>query len=122
MAVDLVAFLDSREQLLVIVDLQIGMDPALHKNASTAQRQRFFDFLVDDVIRQDVGLVVALHAVERAEGAEFLADVGVIDIPIDDVADDVLGMPAQPDAIRRFCQVQKIRLLEKKDRVVRRDA
>src|SRR4051812_43795900 len=99
MAVNLVAFFDTREQLFVVVDLQVRMDAALHEDARAAQLEGFFDLLVDDVIRENVGLVVALDAIERAKGAELLADVRVVDIPVDDVADDVPGMPLSSDAV-----------------------
>ena len=66
---------------------------------------RLFDFLVDFVEAQHVAFAMPHLAIERAEVAAGHAHVGVVDVAIDDVGDDVLGMlaaaytvghPAQP--------------------------
>ena len=45
--------------------------------------------------RDDVGIVVLFHAVKRAELAIDVADVGVIDIAVNDVGDDVVAAPVE---------------------------
>src|SRR5262249_33623017 len=89
MAVNLKSLLDSGNEALVIVDLQILMNTALHENSRPAQHQRFFDFLINHVIRQNIGLWIALDSIERAEGAEFFTNIRVVNIAIDDIADDI---------------------------------
>jgi hypothetical protein len=59
-------------KFFVVIDLQIRMDAALHQYSSAAQGEGFFDLLINDVIGKNVGFVVALHAIERAESAELL--------------------------------------------------
>ena len=41
--------------------------------------------------RDDVGVVVLFHAIERAELAIDVADVRVIDVAVNDVGDDVVA-------------------------------
>src|SRR5262249_54754205 len=67
---------------------------------------------------QDVPVRRAYLAVERAEVALGHADVGVVDVAVDDVGDDALGMFAGTDSIgesseqaRRRVHVQVERLL-----------
>ena len=92
MAVNLKALLDSRKQLFVVIDLQVRMNPSLHQNAGPPERQRLFNFFINHMVGQDVGLTITLHAVERAKCAELFAHIRVIDIAIDDVADDIVRM------------------------------
>ena len=105
MTVDLKSFLDAGKQPFVIVDLQIRMDAALHQNSRTTESQRFFNLFIDHVIGQHVSLGVTLNAIERTESAEFFADIGVVDIAIDDVADDIVRVNALPNAIGARCKV-----------------
>ena len=67
------------------------MMPALHQNLRAAERDRLLDLLVHLVERDDVGVVVLFRPVKRAELAIDVADVGVIDIAVNDVGDDVVA-------------------------------
>ena len=49
--------------------------------------------------REDVAFVVTLGAVEGAELAIDVADVGVIDVAVDDVGDDVVALAAVRGAL-----------------------
>ena len=99
MAVDFESFLYSCQKLLVVIDFQIGVDTALHENSGSAKGEGFFDLLVNDMFRQNIGFRIALDAIERAERAELPADIRVIDIPVDDIADDIIRMKPFPDSI-----------------------
>ena len=81
-----------RKQILVPFDLQIGMQAALHENAGAAQVDGLLDLVEDDFLGQDVAFGVAHGPVEGAEAAVFGAEVGVVDVAVDDVGDDALGM------------------------------
>src|SRR3989304_1307960 len=48
MQMDPVALLDRAEEVLVVVDPEIGMVPALHQHARAPDRQRLLDLLEDD--------------------------------------------------------------------------
>ena len=112
MAVNLVALLDSGQELLVVVDLEIRMNAALHQDSSATESERFFDLLVNDVIGQDVSLRIPLHPIERAKRAELLADIRVVDVPIDDVADDIVRVAADTNPIRGLGQIEQVRLFK----------
>ena len=86
--VDRVARLDRAEQILVPVDVEVGVVAALHQERRAAERQRLLDLLEDHRPRQDVALAaIARAAVEGAEVAVGDADVGVVDVAVDDERD-----------------------------------
>src|SRR5208282_2750225 len=91
--------LDSSEHLLVPVNLQIRMQPALHQYARAAQLDRLTDFFVDGLKIQDVALFRGgsfQWPVERAKGAVFRAEIRVIDVAVDDVGDHAFRMQLPP--------------------------
>ena len=102
MQMDPVTALDRAEQILVVVDAEIGMVTTLHQDAGAAERERLFDLLEDDRLRQQVPLAtVAGPAVERAEVAVGHADVRVVDVAIDDERHTSrIGAP-RPQRVRR---------------------
>src|SRR5262249_44672393 len=111
---DRVTRLDRAEQILVVVDPEVGMVTALHQETGAADRQRLFDLLEDDRLGQDVALArVAGAAVERAEVAVRVADVRVVQVAVDyerdarridlPVAQLVRGAP-DGDEVARFEQ------------------
>ena len=64
------------------------MVAALHEHRRAAERERLLDLLVDHGLRQHVALAgVARPPVERAEVAVGDADVGVVDVAVDDERD-----------------------------------
>ena len=78
------------------------MMPALHQNLRAAERDGFLNFLVHFGERDDVGIVILLHAIKRAELAIDIADVGVIDIAINDVGDDVVAATVVSVGLRKL--------------------
>src|SRR5262245_21368231 len=95
------SLLKPRKQLFVIIDFEVRMNAPLHQNAGTAEGNSFVNFFEDHMVREDVRFGIALHSVESTEGAEFLAYVGVVDVPVDNVTDHVVRMPPSADLIRR---------------------
>ena len=69
--------------------------PTLHQNLRAAESNRFFDLLIDLIERDDVGIIIFLGPVERAELAIDIADVRVIDIAINYVGDDFVPASAE---------------------------
>ena len=63
-----------------------------------AQLLKLFVELIE---RKDIVVVVPFRAVERAEFTVNIADVRVVDVPIDDVGDDLIAAPVVSGA---FCQ------------------
>ena len=83
--VDRVALLDRAEEILVELDPEIGVVAALHEERGAAEGERLLDLLEDDRLRQQVALAaVARAAVEGAEVAVGVADVRVVQVPVDD--------------------------------------
>src|SRR5208283_2185735 len=94
------ALLDPAEHLFVPVNLEIGMQAALHKHARAAEFDGLSNLLVDRVEVEDVALFGRRpleRTIESAEGAVFRAEVGVVNVAVDDVGDGALGMQASAD-------------------------
>ena len=64
---------------------------SLHQDLCATEGDRFFDLLIDLVVSDDVGVVLLLGAVERTELAVNVADIGVVDVAVNDVGDDVIA-------------------------------
>lgn len=84
---------------LVPFDFEFGMEAALHQYAGTAEVDGFLNFFEDRFVREDVTFRGIHRTVEVAEGAIFCTEVGVVDIAIDDVADDAVWVKVFTDRI-----------------------
>ena len=80
-----------REQIEIPLLRELGMMPALHQHLRAAERDGLRDFLVHLVEGDDVGIVILLRAVKRAEFAINIANIGVIDIAVHVVGDDLIA-------------------------------
>src|SRR4029079_13043660 len=90
---DRVALLERAEEILVVVDAEVGVVTALHEDSGAADRQGLLDLLEDDRLREQVPLgAVARAPVEGAEVAVRDADVRVGDVAVNDERD--------PDTVR----------------------
>ena len=85
----------------------------LHQDLVAADGDRLFDLLEQHLARQHVDFVVLRRPVERAEIADGRAGVRVVDVAVDVVRAERLGMQAARDGIGRLAQ---------RDEVVRFDA
>jgi hypothetical protein len=83
--------LDVRQKLQIPVEGELRMMPPLHQDLRPAEGDRFLDLPIHFLMRDDMGVLVGLTAVERAKLAIDIADVGVIDVPIDNVSDDLVA-------------------------------
>ena len=118
MEVNRVALLDRAEEILVVVDAEVGMVAALHQQAGAAERERLLDLLVDHRLRQQVALApVARPAVEGAEVAVGDADVRVVQVPVDDERDPVRIGAARPELVRGAADGDQVARLEQLDRL-----
>ena len=87
--VDRVARLDVGEEVLVPLDPQVRVVAALQQQRRAAEVERLLDLAEDHRLRQHVALRVHRAAVERAEVAVGDAEVGVVDVPVDQNVTDV---------------------------------
>src|SRR3954462_1562056 len=118
MEVDGVSLLDRAEQILVVVDAEIGMVAALHQEAGAAECERLLDLLEDDRLRQEVALArVAGPAVEGAEVAVRDADVRVVEVPVDDERDLIRVVPPVAHFARGAADRDEVSRAEEADSV-----
>ncbi len=117
--VDLVARLDRAEEILVVVDPEVGMVAALHEEPGAADREGLLDLLVDHRLRQEVALArVARSAVEGAEVAVGDADVRVVEVPVDDERDPRRVGHAAPDLVRDAADRDEVARAQQRDGVL----
>ena len=105
--VDRVVPLDVAQQIQVPRERDVGVVAALDQNLHTAQRAQLVDLPADLLEGEHVALGVLGAAVERAELAVGDADVGVVDVAVDDVGDGVLGVEAPPCLIGERPQLEQ---------------
>src|ERR1041385_3279955 len=70
------------------------MQPALHQYARAAECDRLVDLFADLFEGTDVSVGRARSTIKRAERADDIADVRIVDVAIDDVGDDVVRVAA----------------------------
>src|SRR6185503_11480383 len=88
------------QKIFVPLDPEIRVQSALHQYTRAAERDRLVDLFANSIERLHVGIGRAGPPVERAERAHNIADIRVVDIAIDDIRDDVVGMSALADFVR----------------------
>src|SRR6185369_5746749 len=63
----------------------------LHQDLRSAEDDRFLNFLVEFIERNHVGISVLFRSIKSAELAIDVADIGIIDVPIDNVRHDLVA-------------------------------
>ena len=81
-------FPDVAEQIEIPIEAELRMMPALHQDLHAAGRGQFVELLIELLAREHVVVGILLGPIKRAELAIDVADVGVVDVAIDDVGDD----------------------------------
>jgi hypothetical protein len=107
MDVDRVVPLDVAHQLEIPLERDVRVVSALEQDLHAADGLALVDLGADLLEAEDVPLGVAGPAVERAELAVGDADVGVVDVPVDDVGDHALRVPAPPLRVGELAQLQE---------------
>jgi hypothetical protein len=96
------ALFDSAQHFFVPVDFEVGMQAALHQDSGASEFDGLADLFVDRIELEDVTFLrggAFQRAVEGTEGAVLGAEVGVIDVAVDDVGDRALGMQLAADSV-----------------------
>lgn len=78
--------LDRSKEVYVIIKTQVRMKPALHEYLCAAAINGFFYFIKKLSFPKYVRVRCVLVPVKRAEPAFVNADVGIVDIPVNDKA------------------------------------
>ena len=103
--------LDALQQALKPFDLEIRMQAALHENAGATHGDCFCDFVVDGFEVEDVafGSLLAFEwTIEGTEGAVLGAEVGVVDVAIDDVGHNAFGMQLSAHGIGFHAETDEV--------------
>src|SRR5947199_7612086 len=82
-------FTDVPQKIDIPLERQFRMMPALHQDLYSAYSSEFVQLLIKLLEAQHVMVFVAFGSIERTELAINIADVGVIDVAIDDVGHDL---------------------------------
>ena len=86
--------LNRDQQIAILEGRHVGIDAALHADFGGSARDRIGDLRDDGVVGMVVGIGFPFLALEAAELAADEADIGEVDVAIDDVGDflaDVFG-------------------------------
>ena len=102
---DAIAALQLAQQLFVPFQRQLRMKATLHQYSTSAELKGFLHLLKDFVEAQDVAFTGPWLAEESTEGTHSRADVAVVDISIDDVGNDIVGMEFFPQIISQPLQL-----------------
>src|SRR5258706_2192296 len=87
------------EQIFVPRERQVGIMSTLQQQLDASDRDGLVDFSEQLVEAEDVALRGSDFPVERAEVTFRNADVGVVDVPVDDVGDDAARMFSLTDVV-----------------------
>src|SRR5258707_9133087 len=101
-----VAF-DVAQQIEIPLERDVGVVPALHQDLHAADRLQLVDLAADLLVRQQIALGMLGPSIERAELAVGDADVRVVDVPVDDIRDDVFRMQLPAGLIGELPQLEQ---------------
>ena len=93
---------DVCEHAEVEIDAELRVMPSLQEDLHAPVVAQFLEFLVELPKGEDVAVLVAFSPVKRAKLAVDVADVGVVDVSVDDVGDDLVATPAVGRAFGQF--------------------
>src|ERR1039458_9605051 len=115
------AIFDSAQHFFVPVNLEVGMQAALHQHARTAEFDGLANLFVDGIEVEDVAFLrgrALERTIEGAEGAVFGAEVSVINVAVDDVGDRAFGMKLSPDSVGFHADADQVIGLEHLQRLL----
>src|SRR5260370_42644506 len=96
------------QKIFVPLDSEIRMQSALHQDTRPTERNRFVNLRANLIDRAHVGVRGAWPAIERTERTEDVADIRIVNVSIDDVGDDVIGMARLAKLISRAADASNI--------------
>ena len=110
------ALFDAAQHPFMPVDLEVRMQAALHQHAGAAQLHRLANLFVNRVEIEDVTLFSFgsfERPVKRAEGAVLGAEICVIDVAVNDVADHALRVQFAAEFVRFHANANQVIGMEK---------
>ena len=109
---------DGAKEIFVPLDLQIRMQSALHENSRATEVERFLYFVEDDLFRKDVALAMSEGSIKRTETAVLRTKIRVIDVAIDYVSGDTLGVQFSSDRVGLHSDADQVVTTEEIDRLL----
>ena len=110
--------LDPAEQLLVELDPEVGVQPALEEDLVAAEGERLLDLGRELLLAEQVAFLRGQVAVERAERALGHAHVRVVDVAVDDVGDEPLGVQPLADGVGQHPELEQRGVADEGDALV----
>ena len=98
------------------------MQSPLHQHSGPAQRNRLVYLRGNFIDCAHVRIRRARASIKSAERADNIADVRIVDVPVDNVGDDVVGMPPTANFVSRSADPSDIVRLEQRGAVSRRQS
>ena len=109
-----------RKQIFIPFDIKIGMKSALHQNARAAERDGFVNSFFDFFNRMNISVRFSRSAIKRAKCADDVADIGIIDVAVNDVSYNIFRIfPFSHLVARRVRCLTKSFRFQKRGRIFR---
>ena len=99
MDMDRESALDETQHILVELKAKVGMMTSLHENLGPSKAQRFLDLPGQLFSCQDVSLGMAGGPIKGTKAATADAQIRIIDVPVDYIADDSFRMFPETDLL-----------------------
>src|SRR5205085_12272653 len=96
------------QQVFIPLDFEIRVQATLHQDTCAAERNRLVYLLIDFVERANVSLWMIGATIESAEGADYVADVRVVYVAVNDVCDDRIRVKAFANLVGSKTYANKI--------------
>ena len=97
---------DRPQKVGIIIDVEFRMKSSLYQYLRAAQVERLLYLPKKDVPVDYIGVLILLVPPECAEGAFVDADIGVVDVPVDDECDGIVGMEPLSHGVCRKAEVR----------------
>ena len=108
MNVDGKGVFDKLQEVQIVIHVKIRVHTALKQDLSSAQINGFRYLFSDLRLRDDKSVRMPRPAVKCAETAPGYTDIGVIDVPVDYVGDDLARVLFFSLPVGKYSKVQEI--------------
>jgi hypothetical protein len=120
--VDGVAFLDAAEEGGEPLKAKSRVQPPLEHDLGRSLAYSLVDAVFDIIVTEEEGLGTLFVAEEGAEPTAVDADVGVVDVAVDEKGDRTVAMERAADALSGNAKVEKVGVMVEGQRIIFREA
>src|SRR3954452_20689394 len=99
---------DRPKQAFIPLNLELGVQSALHQNPGATKVDGLLDLVEDDFDRQDIALGVVQRTLERTEAAVFGTNIGVVDVAVDNISDHALRVQLATNRVSRHSNADQV--------------